>query len=94
MLEINQYFNGRVKSIRFENQHGKFTCGVMMQGEYEFSTQSREVMTVISGQMKVKIKEQDDWKTYQSFESFTIEPNNNFRVIITDTACAYLCKYE
>lgn len=94
MLKVNEYFDGRVKSISFHNQSGKFTCGVMMQGEYEFHTQSKEDMTVISGEMKVQVEGQTDWITYRPFETFTVPAHSRFRVIITVDACAYLCKYD
>ena len=38
MLSVNEYFEGKVKSIGFNNAEGKVTAGVMEIGEYEFGT--------------------------------------------------------
>jgi len=52
MFKVNEYFEGKVKSIAFENSEGKFTSGVMAPGDYEFGTTSVEIMTVVSGKRK------------------------------------------
>ncbi len=42
MLETNEYFDGKVKSIGLQTQQGAATVGVMEKGEYEFSTSKEE----------------------------------------------------
>ena len=36
MLKVNEYFDGKVKSIGFANAGGNATVGVMAPGEYQF----------------------------------------------------------
>ncbi|STJ30777.1 conserved protein, UPF0345 family [Escherichia coli] len=50
MLQSNEYFSGKVKSIGFSSSStGRASVGVMVEGEYTFSTAEPEEMTVISG---------------------------------------------
>jgi len=59
MLKVNDYFEGKVKSIGFENgSTGKVSVGVMLPGEYIFNTDNPEEMTVITGSLKVLLPTQ------------------------------------
>lgn len=60
MFNVNEYFEGKVKSITFEDSTSKATIGVMAAGNYEFGTSTKEVMTVISGQLKIKLPDSDE----------------------------------
>ena len=42
MIEVNEYFDGNVKSFAVNSDAGKKTVGVMKPGEYEFDTQTKE----------------------------------------------------
>ena len=93
MLTVNEYFEGKVKSIAFEGSDLPATVGVMAPGEYTFGTSQREYMTVVSGELVVKLPGSDDWSTFGSGETFTVEANQSFDLrVAADTA--YLCKYE
>ncbi len=93
MFEVNEYFDGKVKSIAFDSIDGKATAGVMAAGEYTFGTSSIEIMTVTSGQMDVKLPNTDKWLSYHSGESFEVAANVSFDVKMT-TDVAYLCVYR
>ena len=41
MLKVFEYFEGKVKSIAFENSQGMATVGVMDKGEFEFVTHKK-----------------------------------------------------
>ena len=45
MLETNEYFEGKVKSIGFQTNTLPATVGVMEVGEYEFDTSKKETVT-------------------------------------------------
>ncbi|KAE9798201.1 DUF1255 family protein, partial [Escherichia coli] len=50
MLQSNEYFSGKVKSIGFTSSStGRASVGVMAEGEYTFGTAEAEEMTVVSG---------------------------------------------
>lgn len=93
MFKINEYFDGNVKSIAFESGDGEATAGVMAPGSYTFGTSSKEVMTVTTGTMKVKLPGSDEWKEIKQNESFTVEANEKFDVQI-DSNCSYICLYK
>lgn len=93
MLNINQYFDGKVASIGFQTKDLPATVGVMVPGEYTFGTEKREYMTVVSGALTVKLPGEEDWKEFSEGETFIVEANQSFDLkVAIDTA--YLCKYE
>ena len=93
MLDVNEYFDGKVKSIAFQTETLPATVGVMAPGDYEFGTSQKEVMTVVSGALIVKLPGSDSWQTFNAGDSFTIEANQSFLLQVkVDTA--YLCTYE
>lgn len=54
MLQSNEYFDGKVKSIGFTSSStGRASVGVMAEGEYTFGTAQPEEMTVVSGALNV-----------------------------------------
>ena len=92
MLKVNEYFAGKVKSIGFQTATLPATVGVISQGEYEFSTGSKETMIVISGELAVQYPGESDWQSFVDGQSFEVEANSSFKVrAVADTA--YLCKY-
>ena len=93
MFDVNEYFDGKVKSIAFAGEELPATVGVMAPGEYEFSTSKKEVMTVVSGALTVKLPGAADWQTFASGASFEVDANESFQLqVAQDTA--YLCTYE
>lgn len=93
MLDVNEYFDGKVKSISLQTETLPATVGVMAPGEYEFGTSQKETMTVVSGALTVKLPGKDEFATYQAGDSFIVEANQSFQLKVNiDTA--YLCTYE
>lgn len=93
MFKVNEYFDGKVKSIGFETGEGAATVGVMAAGEYEFSTSTVELMTVTSGKLSVMLPSSDQWKDYGPNETFTVDADQKFKVK-TEEQTAYLCLYR
>ena len=93
MLNVNEYFDGKVKSIGFQGDPLASSVGVMAPGEYEFSTSQREVMTVVAGELVVSLPGSDQFVAYPAGTSFEVEAGESFQLqVATDTA--YLCTYE
>mgnify|MGYP000090622276 CR=1 FL=1 len=93
MFDLNEYFEGKVKSIAFKGEKLSSTVGVMSPGDYIFATTQKEVMTVVSGQLIVTLPGEVKQSTFKTGESFIILAHKEFKVtVITDTA--YLCTYE
>lgn len=92
MLDVNEYFDGKVKSISLQTETLPATVGVMAPGEYEFGTSQKETMTVVSGALTVKLPGADDFQTFEAGDSFIVEANQSFQLkVAIDTA--YLCTY-
>lgn len=92
MLTVNEYFEGKVKSIAFQTRTLPATVGVMCAGEYTFSTSLKETMTVVSGTLSVQLPGQIEWQTFVDGQTFEVDANASFAVkVLEDTA--YLCKY-
>ncbi len=93
MLNVNEYFDGKVKSIAFKSSTLPATVGVMVAGTYTFGTSQKEYMTVVSGELIVKLPGAEDFVSFTDGETFIVESNQSFDLKVpVDTA--YLCKYE
>ncbi|WP_028864685.1 pyrimidine/purine nucleoside phosphorylase [Psychromonas aquimarina] len=92
-FETNEYFDGNVKSIAFQSETLPATVGVMEVGDYTFGTGAKEYMTVVSGNLTVKLPGEAQWKTVNAGETFEVEGNSSFDVKVT-VQTAYLCLYE
>ena len=93
MFKVNEYFDGKVKSIGFQTATLPATVGVMAPGEYEFGTTQKEVMTVVSGALNVKLPGTEAWQLFSDGESFTVAANEKFQLQV-EVDTAYLCTYE
>lgn len=92
MLNVNEYFDGQVKSIGFSNNEGNVTSGVMAPGEYEFGTSEDELMKVMSGELQVKLPGSDEFQAFPAGTEFNIAAKQSFQVKVEQTT-AYLCFY-
>ncbi len=93
MFKVNEYFNGQVKSLGFNTAQGPATVGVMAKGEYEFGTSSKEVMTMISGHVSVKLPGSATWQPVHAGASFTVAAKQKFQIRV-DEDSSYLCLYQ
>jgi uncharacterized protein YaiE (UPF0345 family) len=93
MLQVNEYFDGKVKSIAIQTAEGPATVGAMAAGEYEFGTSQKELMTVTSGKLTVKLPGADDWREYKANETFVVEANQKFQVRVGEES-SYICFYK
>jgi purine/pyrimidine-nucleoside phosphorylase len=92
MFKTNEYFDGKVKSIAFSAGGTPATVGVMAPGDYEFGTGKKEIMTVVSGKLTVKLPGEPDWMEFPKGGSFSVPANSKFLVKIAEES-AYLCLY-
>lgn len=93
MIKVNEYFDGGVKSLGYENDGSKSSLGVMEEGEYEFGTSMHEVMTVVEGELIAKLPGSDQWVSYTAGKSFEVDANVSFKVKSVGRT-AYLCQYS
>lgn len=93
MFKVNEYFEGKVKSIAFNTAEGPATIGVMAGGEYEFGTSTLEIMQVISGKLTVKLPGKDIWESFTAGQAFTVPAGKKFQLKVAGES-AYLCLYK
>ncbi|OSM99991.1 pyrimidine/purine nucleoside phosphorylase [Lonsdalea populi] len=93
MLQVNEYFSGKVKSIGLDNSvDGRASVGVMAEGEYTFGTGQPEEMTVISGALNVLLPGAVEWRLFSAGETFSVPGKSEFNLQVAEPT-AYLCKY-
>ena len=89
----NIYFDGKVTSRIIKLNDGSTkTLGIMMPGEFEFSTEKHELMEILAGEMNVLLPGSDRWKTIQGGESFEVPAQSIFKlkvISVVDYCCSY-----
>ena len=89
----NIYFEGKVISRNIFFKDGtKKTLGVMFVGEYEFKTESREVMEILSGELNFKVAGTDNWQLIKEGMSFNVPKKSSFKVKVLELV-NYSCSY-
>ena len=89
----NIYFDGKVISRNIYLKNGsKKTLGIMLVGEYEFNTVKRELMEIISGKLKLKLKDDNEWRFITNGMEFNIPKNSSFKVEVLELV-NYTCSY-
>ena len=94
MLQSNEYFSGKVKSIGFSSSStGRASVGVMVEGEYTFSTAEPEEMTIISGALNVLLPDATDWQVYEAGSVFNVPVTASFICKLPNPPliCAAIC---
>jgi purine/pyrimidine-nucleoside phosphorylase len=89
----NIYFDGNVisRKITFSDDTIK-TLGVMMPGKYNFNTQSKELMEIISGELNLQLKDETTWNNIKDGMSFNVSKNSSFTVKVVKIV-HYSCSY-
>ena len=92
--KANVYFDGKVtsRSVIFPDGSRK-TLGIMLPGEYEFNTDEREIMEIITGDLEVSLPEEEGWKTIKDREAFEVPAQSKFGLRvkkITDYCCSFV----
>lgn len=90
--QANIYFEGNVTSRTvFLHDGTKKTLGIMLPGEYEFSTGLKEEMEILAGKLEYKLSGQD-WKTIEGNGVFYVPANDKFQLKVHSVA-DYCCSY-
>ena len=91
-LQHNSYFDAGVQSIGFERDGARASVGVMDTGEYTFDTGAPERMTVVHGELVVRLPGSDDWVSFTAGASFEVPASSAFDLRVA-APTAYLCDY-
>jgi len=92
--EANIYFDGKVTSRALVFPDGsRKTLGVMLPGEYEFNTEDKEIMEILSGDLEISLPGEEGWKKVSTGDSFEVPARSKFGLRIkeiTDYCCSYI----
>ncbi|MCC0633480.1 MULTISPECIES: pyrimidine/purine nucleoside phosphorylase [unclassified Clostridioides] len=91
--KANVYFDGKVSSrvLIFPNGERK-TLGLMLPGEYTFSTREEEIMEMLAGSMDVKLPGSNEFVTYTEGQKFNVPSDSSFDLKVTEVV-DYCCSY-
>lgn len=89
----NIYYDGKVTSRTVKLSDGSIqSLGIMLPGEYTFSTQEAEIMEMMSGELEIKLPG-EEWKTLHTPETFNVPASSSFDLkikTVTDYCCSYI----
>lgn len=90
----NIYFEGKVTSrlISFPDGSTK-TLGIMLPGDYEFNTDLKEIMEVLSGRVDILLPDSSEWLHFDGSGSFTVPAHASFKLKVHspfDYCCSYV----
>ncbi|HWR38458.1 MAG TPA: pyrimidine/purine nucleoside phosphorylase [Patescibacteria group bacterium] len=91
--KANVYFDGKVTSrtVFFADGTRK-TLGIMLPGDYDFSTAAAELIEILDGKLDVLLPGQDTWQTFTAGGQFSVPAHSAFRLkvrSVVDYCCSY-----
>ena len=92
MIKVNEYLEGKVKSLGFELDGIPYTVGALLPGEYSFDTEKEEHLTVTLGEFEIR-PPASDWKTAKVGDTVVIPAQAKFDLKVLKTA-SYVCAYK
>lgn len=92
MIRVNEYQEGKVKSLGFQSGGADFTAGVVSPGEYSFPTEKEEHITVTVGAILFRLPGQD-WTEKKAGEGLVVPPGVEFGLKV-DRTSSYICEYK
>jgi uncharacterized protein YaiE (UPF0345 family) len=94
LKKANVYFDGKCVSHTVIFPDGsKKTIGIILPSFLTFNTNESEIMESVAGSCKVRLKGENEWKSYQEGESFKVPANSSFDIEVKEEAYHYVCYY-
>ena len=92
--KANVYFDGKCVSHTVLLPNGtRSTIGVIFPSSLTFNTAAPELMEINLGSCKVRLKGEENWKSYGAGEKFTVPGNSSFDIEVTEML-DYVCHFE
>jgi len=89
----NIYFDGKCISHNIIFADGtKKSVGVIFPSSLTFNTGAPEIMEIIGGKCRVRLKDATDWKTYETGQRFEVPGNSSFDIETQETV-DYVCHF-
>ncbi|RLD45260.1 MAG: hypothetical protein DRI89_01550 [Bacteroidetes bacterium] len=93
MFELRKYHGDKVMSLTYDDKMQSFSVGIIAPGEYSFGSLKKEIFTVTSGKIGFWTEDEEEWKTCDLGESFSVPEGKNFKLTVIETS-SYICFYE
>lgn len=94
VCKANVYFDGKVVSHTILFHDGtKKSVGLIYPGQYTFNTGAPEIMEIIAGSCRAKVKGEAEWKEYPAGTSFKIDGNSSFDISVASGIAEYICSF-
>ena len=94
VCKANVYFDGKVVSHTILFPDGtKKSAGLIYPGQYTFNTGAPEIMEIIAGSCRAKIKGEADWKPYAAGTAFKVAGNSSFDIAVDSGIAEYICSF-
>jgi len=91
--KANVYFGGQCVSHTLLLADGsRKSIGVILPSNLTFSTQQAEVMELVEGRCRVRLKGEPGWKDYSAGQSFAVPANSSFEIETLDPL-HYVCHF-
>lgn len=94
LKKANVYFDGGVTSRTVMFPDGsKKTLGLMLPGQYAFTTDTVEMMEITAGELLVLLPGETEWKPYEGGMRFEVPAHATFKMdvkTITDYVCSFI----
>lgn len=91
--KANVYFDGKCVSHTVLLPDGtRKSVGVIMPSSLTFNTAAPEIMEIVSGNCRVRLKAQSEWRAYGAGERFSVPANSSFD-IETSEMLDYVCHF-
>ena len=94
VTKANVYFDGKVVSHTvFAADGSKKTIGLIYPGSFNFTTNAAEVMAIVAGACRVRLKGESAWKAYTAGTSFPVAANWAFDIEVESGIAEYVCSF-
>jgi uncharacterized protein YaiE (UPF0345 family) len=91
--KANVYFDGKCVSHTVVLADGsRKSVGVILPSALTFNTGAPEVMQLVDGECRVRLKGQDGWTAYRGGQSFDVPGDSSFDIEVT-SALHYICHF-
>ena len=93
VIQANIYFDGKVTSrTLFFPDGSKKTLGILLPGEYHFSTDAPEHMKISRGTVEYRLNSGDAWIKVEQGGEFSLPGDSSFDIRTTEVA-DYVCSF-
>lgn len=93
LTQANVYFDGKCVSHTVLLADGsRKSVGVILPSSLVFNTGAPEIMELVAGQCRIRLKSDSDWTTYNGGQSFNVPGDSSFEIDTLETL-HYVCHF-